>query len=92
MGSRVKKGAGSGNLSLRLTRWGYNLERPHHFVVFVFEDVAVPDETKPLPGRGLRSLRQIKLREDSRHHARVSLDCVLPGGTFVGIGRNRGPL
>src|SRR5919108_5648007 len=83
-GSRkVEKSADGG-----LGRGHDHVERAHHFVVFVFEDVAVPNVTKPLSRRGLRSLWQVEFGEDSRHHSRISFDGVLPRGTFIGIGRN----
>jgi hypothetical protein len=78
---------GDGNLGRRRD----HLERAHHFVVLVLKDVAVPDVTKPLPGRRLCSLWQVELGEDARHHSRMRLDGVLPRRTFIGIRRNRRP-
>ena len=55
----------------------------HHFVVFVFEDVAVPDVAEFVAGFCNSSRGEIELCDDAGEHSAVGLDCVFPGGTLV---------
>ena len=52
--------------------------RPHHLVVLVLDDVAVPDELA----------RRVELRPDAGHLARIGDDGVLEAG-LPGLGRCR---
>src|SRR5215471_6489832 len=51
--------------------------RPHHLVVFVLQNVAVPDVPESLPRSDRRAGRQIELRDHLRHHTRISDDGIL---------------
>jgi hypothetical protein len=56
---------------------------PHHFIVLVLEDVAMPDVAELLSGRRLRSLGKIELLNHSREVTGIGFDRVLPGWTLV---------
>ena len=56
----------TGEIKNELVTSGDNLVRPHHFVVFVFEDVAVPDVAELVAGLGDRSRGKIELCDDAR--------------------------
>ena len=81
-------GAGTGASGSRLTSdrvvWlssslcGYYLIRLHHFVVLVFEDVAVPDVT---------SNKAFEANYDSRDHPRVGAHRIFPP-SFARFGRS----
>ena len=52
----------------------------HHFVVFVFEDVAVPD---------IAAGESLKPHDDARHHSRIGAHGVFPSG-FARLRRHCG--
>ena len=57
----------------------YDPEGPHHLVVFMINDVAVPDIVPYLRVKGERSaVLGGKPYPDPRHFAGIHLDCVLP--------------
>src|SRR5215471_3224609 len=58
----------------------HDIHRSHHFVVFVLQDVAVPDELVTLPRNHRRSRRHVELHGQRGHRARIGLD-----GVFVSM-------
>lgn len=62
--------------------------RAHHFIVFVLENVAVPNITEFISRVDLGSRGQIEARNDTCDVARIGLDRIFPGGAFVRFGRH----
>jgi hypothetical protein len=59
-----------------------NLIGPHHFVVLMFEDVAMPNIAKLLPRCGPGALGEIKFLNDACDVARIGLDRIFPRRTL----------
>src|SRR5947199_7950247 len=90
--------ASSSNIEIRITRRGvirlssgYDVIRPHHVVVFVLEDVAVPDVRRHSLRRRRGVVGELELLDDARDQAhavvgiaRERLDHVLPRRPLVG--------
>ena len=72
---------GSTRIALRFFLGGDNFVGPHHFVVFVLQDVAMPHVA---PGESFEG------NDDARNHSRIGAYRVFPAA-LGGRGGNRGP-
>lgn len=68
-----------------------HIEGPHHFVVFVFRDMAVKDIAEPLPGLHRCACWRVELGDDSVDESGHGADRILPCGPFVRIRWPRRP-
>src|ERR1700733_1279895 len=65
---------------------GDDLVGAHHLVVFVFQNVAMPDVAEFVAGLGYGSRGEIELRDDASDIARICLNRILPGRALVRFG------
>ena len=64
--------------------------RPHHLVVFMLQDVTVPDVEELIAWRDRGTMGKIEAHDDASDVARVRLDRVFLSGTLVAL-RRHGP-
>src|SRR5580698_7975086 len=65
------------------------LIRPHHLIVFMLQNVAMPNVAELLSGRDRSPCGQIELGYHPRHVPRIRLHGVLPCRTLVSLRRHR---